>query len=379
MRKMKGLFGIAAAIIAVFLLNVKAYAVNTDEYYKDGLKASGAYELSEYLEDETLEYLEKLGLEEMEYEKMLSVSPTAVFELIGDIFKGKLNEPLKAVMKSIAVVILSSVCASFVQSDEKHAAVLNIVCSCFVVIGIFSSAYSCISAGVGAIGSCAAFEKALIPVLAGIVTASGNPTLALSVQGSAFAGAQAIEALSGNIVLPLVGFVGALGIVGALAPSVKLGAISELIKKTSTTSLAGTAGLFTGFLTMKSVVAGSADHVATRGIRLAAGTFIPVIGSALGEAYSSVVSSLSLVRNIIGIYAIIAFFLISIPVVLELFLWTASMRVASAFSDLLGGGGFSEIFKSIGYMFSMVNVLLILSAAVFIISTGIVITVKAGA
>ena len=364
---MKKLIGITAAVIAVFLLNIKAYAVNTDAY-KDGLDASGANELSDYLEEEAFDYLKKLGLEEIEYEKLLSVSPSAIFELIGDILKGKLTEPLKAVMKSVAVVILSSVCSSFAGQDEKQKTVLNIVCGSFVVISVFSSAFTCIKAGVGAIGSCAVFEKALIPVLAGVVTASGNPSLAFSVQGSAFAAAQAIEAMSDNIILPLSGMVGALGFVGALTPSVKLGAISELIKKTSTTVLGGAAGLFTGFLTMKSIVAGSADRVASRGIRL--------VGSALGEAYSSVMSSLSLVKNLIGVYAVIAFFAICIPAVIELFLWTAAMRVSSAFSDLLGGGMFSEIFKSAGCVFSMINILLIFSAVVFVITTGIVITVK---
>ncbi len=376
---MKKLAGITVVIIIFLFFNIKAYAVNTDEYFKDGLESSGAYELSEFLDDETLDYLEKLGLDEIEYEKLLSVSPQSVFELMGGILKGKLTQPLKTVMKCIATVILAGVCTSFAGQDEKMKTVLDTVCASFAVISIFSSGYTSISAGASAIGSCAAFEKALIPVLAGVVTASGNPSLAFSVQGSAFVAAQAIEALANNIILPLSAVTGALGIVGALAPSVKLGAVAELIKKTSTTVLGGAAGLFTGFLAMKSIVAGSADRVASRGIRLAAGTFIPVVGGALGEAYSSVMSSLSLVKNLIGVYAIIAFFAICIPVIAELFLWNAAMRTCSVFSDLLGTGSFSEIFKSAGYIFSMINVLLILSAVVFIITTGIVITVRTGA
>lgn len=376
---MKKLAGITFVIIIFLFFNIKAYAVNTDEYVKDGLESSGAYELSEFLDDETLDYLEKLGLDEIEYEKLLSVSPQSVFELIADIFKGKLTQPLKTVMKCVATVILAGVCTSFAGQDEKMKTVLNTVCASFAVISIFSSGYTSISAGASAIGSCAAFEKALIPVLAGVVTASGNPTLAFSVQGTAFVAAQAIEALANNIILPLSAVTGALGIIGGIAPSVNLGAVAELIKKTSTTVLGGAAGLFTGFLAMKSIVAGSADRVASRGIRLAAGTFIPVVGSALGEAYSSVMSSLSLVKNLIGVYAIIAFFVICIPVIAELFLWNAAMRMCSVFSDLLGTGSFSEIFKSAGYVFSMVNVLMIFSSVVFIITTGIVITVRAGA
>lgn len=376
---MKKLAGITAVIIIFLIFNIRAYAVNTDGYLKDGLEASGIYELTEYLNGETLDYLEKLGLEEIEYEKLLSVSPQSVFELLTGILKGKLAQPFKTVMKCLATVILAGVCTSFAGQDEKMKGVLNTVCASFTVISIFSSGYVSVSAGASAIGSCAAFEKALIPVLAGVVTASGNPTLAFSVQGTAFVAAQAIEALASNIILPLSAVTGALGIIGAISPSVNLGAVAELIKKTSTTVIGGASGLFTGFLAMKSVVAGSADRVASRGIRLAAGTFIPVVGSALGEAYSSVMSSLSLVKNIVGVYAIIAFFIICIPVIAELFLWNAAMKTCSAFSDLLGTDSFSKIFKSAGYVFSMVNVLLVFSAVVFIVTTGIVITVRAGA
>lgn len=376
MKKIKRIIGIAAAIAVVLLINIKVYAVNTDDYFEKGLEASGANELSEFLDDETKEYLEKLGFDEIEYEKIISSDPKAVFELMADILKGKLNEPVKAVTKAISIIILGSVCSCFIPSDGKQQQILNVVCGSFLTVGILSSAYTCLKAGAGALGTCAAFEKALIPVLAGVVTASGNPALAFSVQGTAFAAAQVIESISENIILPLSGAVGALGIMGAMMPSVKLGAIAELIKKTSTTVLASAAGLFTGFLTMKSIVAGSADRLASRGVRLAAGTFIPVIGGALGEAYSSVMGSLALIRSAVGAYAIAAFFIICIPVVAELSLWSVSMRVASTFSDLLGGGMCSEILKSVGYMFSTVNILLILGAVVFIITAGIVLTVK---
>lgn len=376
MRKLKGIIMLSVILATLFLFSIKACAVNTDDYFKKGIEASGAGELADYLDKETREYLEKLGFEETEYEKILSADPKAVFELITDILKGKLNEPLKGAVKAVSVIILGSVCGCFVQQDEKQKQILNIVCGSFLIISVFSSAFVCIRAGAGALGTCAAFEKALIPVLAGIVTASGNPALAFSVQGTAFAAAQIIESLSENIILPLTGAVGALGMIGAMVPSVNLGAIAELIKKTSTTVLASAASLFTGFLTMKSVVAGAADRLATRGIRLAAGTFIPVIGSALGEAYSSVMGSLSLVRSAVGVYAIAAFALICIPAAAELSLWSLSMRAASAFSDLLGGGICSDILKSAGYMFSTVNILLILGAVVFIITAGILITVK---
>ncbi len=376
MKKFKRIIIFALVFISIFLLDIKAFAVNTDDYFKKGIESIGAKELSDYLDRETQEYLKKLGFEDMEYEKILSAEPKSVLELIEDILKGKLTEPLKASAKAVSVIVLGSVCTCFVQQDEKFRQIINAVCGSFLVITVFSSAFVCIRAGVSALGTCAAFSKALIPVLAGVVTASGNPALAFSVQGTAFASAQIIESLSENIILPLTGAVGALGVMGSMVNSVNLGAIAEIIKKTSTTVLGSAAGLFTGFLTMKSVVAGAADHLASRGIKLAAGTFIPVIGGALGEAYSSVMGSLSLIRSAVGVYAIAAFGLICLPAVTELSLWNLSMKIASVFSELLGGGICSGILKSLCYMFSTVNILLVFGVVVFIITAGILITIK---
>ena len=59
-------------IIILFLINVTAYA-NVDEYQKDWLEASGANELSEYLTDDTRNYLKKLGCEDVEFEKIFDI------------------------------------------------------------------------------------------------------------------------------------------------------------------------------------------------------------------------------------------------------------------------------------------------------------------
>ncbi len=367
---------LAAVLVAFFA--PKASASNIDEYYKDRLEASGAEELSDYLSDETRGYLAKLGCEEIEFEKILDVSPSALIEFIWDLISGEAAQPLKGMLKSMGAVLLVSVCSGFFPDDEKSKSVLNMICGCFIVIAIISPALQSIKAAAAAIEACAVFEKALIPVLAAGVTVSGNPTMAFSVQGAAFTAAEFIESLAKNFVLPLVGISGALSVTGAMLPTLRLSAISEIIRKTMITVLTSAAGLFTGFLALKSLLSASADSLAVKGVKLASSTFVPVIGGAIGEAYTSVVGSLSLLRSTVGIYAIIAFFAIGIPIVINLALWVLSMRVACAVSDLLDCRVCSEILKSIAFVFSMVNTLLLLCMAVFIISAGLVVLIKAG-
>ena len=59
-------------------------------------------------------------------------------------------------------------------------------------------------------------------------------------------------------------------------------------------------------------LASSADGMIVKGVKMAA-SFVPVVGGALGEAYTSVAASISLLKSTVGIYAIIALALTCIP------------------------------------------------------------------
>lgn len=375
---MKEFKRITAALFLLLTLTLPSYAVNIDEYYEDGLEASGAAELSEYLSEEASEYLEKLGCEDIELERILDLSSEDVFGLVTDIVKDGLKAPLRGFMTASGTVLLVSICSGFLPDDEKSRIVMNLICGCILVTGVFIPAADVIRASAAAVQACSVFEKALIPVLAGVVTACGNPTLALTYKGSAFAAAEFIAAFSRNFAMPLVGISGALGITGAMMPTLRLSAISETIRKTMTTALASAATLFTGFLGLKSVLSASADGLITKGVKLASGAFIPVVGGAIGEAYSSVLGSLGLLKNTVGIYAVTAFFVICIPVIINLALWAVAMRAACALSDLLDGRVCSEILKNTAGIFSMMNTLIILCMVVFVISTGLIVAIKTG-
>ena len=368
---------IIASLFLMLFFSVNTYGANVDDYYEDVLEESGAKELADYLSDETEGYLDKLGCGDMNFEKILEVSPESVFALLTDIVKNGCKQPLKAALTATGTVLLVSVSSAFLPDDEKSRAVINIISGCTVVLGIFSSASESVRSAVTATESCAAFEKLLIPVLAAVLTVGGNPVTAVSFKGAAFAAAEFVQAFAKNFALPLTGVSAALSITGAMLPTIKLNAVGDMLRKTMTATLACASGLFTGFISLKGILASSADALAVKGVRMAA-SFVPVVGGALGEAYTSVAASISLVKSTVGIYAIIALVMICLPVAVNLFLWVIAMRIAYTVSDLLDCRICSEILKSISFVFSTVNALLLLCVAVFIISTGLVISIGGG-
>lgn len=373
----KKLISVFTFVLIFFVPSFSAYSYNIDEYAENGLEASGANELAEYLSAETKEYLKKLGCGDIDFVSLLDISPESVFELISEILKSGIKEPFKAFLKSTGIVLLISVCSGFFPDDEKSKTVLNIICGCITVIGVFLPAMNTIKAAASSIGVCAAFEKALIPVLAGVLTAGGKPSLALTFKGASFAAAEFVEYFASKFFIPAIGISGALGITGAMLPTLRLSAVSEVVRKTVTTSLGCVSGLFSGMLALKSVLSSSADALIIRGVKTAA-SFVPVVGGSLGEAYNSVSASISLLKGTIGIYAIVALLLTVVPVVINLALWILAMRLACTVSELLDCGICSDILKNTASVFSLTNSVLLLCTAVFIISSGLVVAIKAG-
>ncbi len=368
----------ATAFIFFLVFLVPSFAANIDEYYERQLEESGARELESFLDEETKEYLKRIGFSDMDFSEIMDASPKAVLSLLAEITQGCIKAPLAGAMKAVAAVILISVCSGFFPNDERSRAVMNIISGCFLFVCMFSDGFSTVKAGVSCIAACAVFEKALIPVLAAILTVSGNPAAAVSVQGTAFVAAQAVTAVAENFALALVGITAALGAAGSMLPTLRLSAVGELLSKTTSKVLGICATLFSGFLSIKCVIAGSADSLTAKGVRLAASTFVPVVGGALSEAYSSITGSLALMKNAVGVYGLAAMFFIAVPSAVQLALWTFAMRAAELAAQLLGCTRQAEMLKSIGYVFSMTNTLLIFCTAVLLVSVGAVLVIKNG-
>lgn len=374
--KMKRIL-IAAAFLVLLL--AFAFPCGASDAYSAALEESGADSLRGMLAEETLGYLDKIGYGDIDFYSIIDTKPTAIIDIVISVLSGKLPGILKICARLLAVIIITAAAEGFCPPDDRSRLIFSLISGCVLILTVFAPAYSVISAGVSAIGVCAGFEKALIPVMAGVLTACGNPALALSYQSFVFAAAQGITALVNEGVVPIIGMCGITGMLASISPVLKLSAVSDFLRKSVITVLTAAAAMFSGILALKGVLASSADSLASKGIKLAVSSFVPVLGSALSEAYSSVVGSLALIKNALGAFAVAAVALTLLPIIIELLLWVLSLRAAGMCAELLGLEASAGICRSAGTTLSLTAVLLVYCAAVFFVSSGLVIALKGGA
>lgn len=298
--------------------------------------------------------------------------------MFADIARGSFKKPIKDMIIIAGVVVLVGLIKG-TAAAENFSEPLNIVIGCAVAITVFASSAGVISQGMSAVETTSDFMLALIPVLVGIITAAGNPTLALTYGSFAMAAAQAAAQTAGNIIMPLCGAFSAFGVSASLSPELKLIKLADMIKKLTIGVLSFVAAAFSAVLGLKSLLAGSADTLASKGIKLALSSAVPIVGGALSDAYSSIIGSVSLLKSTVGVFGVIAVVMIDLPVVLQLTARIILLKLLGVLSSSMGDDTTGEVLDTLSSALTVINAAVIFTAALFIISTGIVISVKAGA
>lgn len=373
-------FCLACCLLALLTVSAGAAAASDgaetdfEGLYEAQYEAAGVDALVDILDEETLQYLKTLGIDGADFETLSAVSPSVVLTLIMGFVQKGIREPLRALGRVAAVMAFSAVCGAFVTEENER--LLFAVSGGTAVLCLFSSLYETMKAATACIGAAAAFEKLLIPVLAGILTASGNPASALGFGTIAFAAAQGMAALSQTAVLPLCSASLALVAAGALCPALKLGTVGEQIMQLTRKLFGFGAALFSGLLGLKEMMAKPADSLLNKGIRLAAGSFLPVVGNAVSEAYGTVVGSFSLLAATVGGFGIAAVAVICLPVITELLVWFFVLKGAETAAGVMGLSAQSALYKSFAAAVSLLNILVVYTVLIFVISSGIVLITK---
>ncbi|MDR1464776.1 MAG: stage III sporulation protein AE [Oscillospiraceae bacterium] len=377
------LLAAALALGLTLLLGMAAAALEEDpsegqalpDSYGQQLEASGAEALYRALPEDTQDALAQAGLDQMDLYGILNTSPQDIITILLHMLQGGSGAALRSGALAAGLMIMISAAGSLLPDDEKLLRAVEVTGSMLALMVMLPGLTELMKAAGAAVRAGCDFSLLLIPILAGIITATGNPTLALSYHSMAFAAAQGLSQLADGVIVPCTGIVLGLSLVDTATPDTKLSSLAELIKKAVIGTFAVLAGLFSALLSIKSLIANTADAMTVRGVKVLVGS-VPVVGSALSEACGAILSSISLVKGAVGGFALLAAALLYAPVLLQLLLWSFLLKLLAAASGLMKLDTTQSMFQSVGYAVSILGACVIFNAALLILSTGLVLSIK---
>ena len=169
----------------------------------------------------------------------------------------------------------------------------------------------------------------MLPVMGTLYVLGGNLTQATVGEGLMLVFLNVAEYLCADVTPAVCGICLSLSLLSALGLRYRMEAIGGWVRKAYTGFLGAITFLLSALLGCQSVLSARADSLRMKGIKYAVGNLLPVAGSAVSGSLGSVAAGVDLLRSICGVCGVLLLGLLLLPVLVELLLFRAVIRLAS--------------------------------------------------
>lgn len=379
---MKKVFFIVLVILNIISTKTVTAENNTfdEKIYKEQYDNSGAEKLFDELPNEVKNSLGNIDINGANFNEIMNINPESIFENILDTAKKKLPGPLKSISMILAVILLNAIFTSFKISlgEKSLSAVLDIVSTLCICMIIVTPIVNFIGRAASIIKGATTFLFGYIPIMVGIMVASGQAFSAVAFNSLMVALGDIVTQLSSSFLLPLLNIFLSTSIVCAISSRPNFAGLCDLFSKIIKWILGFTMTIFSGILTTKSLVGATVDSANSKTMKFVLSSFVPIVGSALGDAFLTVQGCVKILKSGVGAFFIIAIGFIFLPVIIECIIWNFAVNVCTIVSDIFELSNVSTLLKNVGKVVSTLMAMIICLVTILIISTVVVLNIGGG-
>ncbi len=352
----KALTVLAVLCAAVFLLSVRAEAVDVEAAQREALDIGS---VEDGAPSDAAGLLEGIDVENALTEgtswpkRLAAAAAEAAKTVFSDAAQGAAGMLAAAALCSAA----KAVCGDSEGLD--YIAMTGVTAVAAISAGRINAL-----AGLGAsvIGDMSAFSKLLMPVLAAASAASGSVSGAAAKYAVCALFTDILLTAAEKLVTPLIYAYIALSVASAALGEGALDGAARLIKWITGVATTLLATAFSLYLTVTSILTNSADAAAARLTKTAVSTVLPVVGGVVSDAAAAVAGSMAALRNAVGAFGIMAASAMCLLPFLKLTAHYVIYKAAAALVSCMAQERISKAASAIGSAFGMLLGLAAVSA-----------------
>lgn len=367
---MKKLIYITAIILLCF---VSASSISAVENIENDLSEK----LFTALDGEVVDILEEFGITSIDTENIYNISFKSIVDYYKDTLKGYLKSSLTLFSKVFALIIIGGA-TSMIISEKRYGEILSVLLVPIVTLILVDEINLAVSSALSLLRLNGNIMTAFVPIYAVAIAVAGNPATALTYNTLVLGFAEIASAVINLGLVDIIGCFLCVCIGFSVNKSINFTRFISSVNRFVTFVLGLGSSLFASMLSVKGIFSVAADSVASKGIRFAIGSLIPVIGSSISDAYSTLLGSFGILKNSVAIIGISALVIMNFPVVTEIVIFNISLNILSFISEMLDCFELSNILKAFACGIKVIGLLLVFEIFVLIISTAIMLTLKGG-
>ncbi len=242
------------------------------------------------------------------------------FDGVADYLRGMVKDTLKAPLrlfaKLCAVLIIAAIAHGFYDSDE-----VSMLSDTVVTLALFTlccgSMFDLLADFTKAIEDSRIYLSAFIPVFASVLISCGQTSGATVYNGIFFSACMMFSSVLCSVGVPVIRIYLALNAVTCAGGIIDASGIVTSVEKWIKWILTFTATAFAALLGMQTALAQSTDDVLLKAGKFIIGSSVPVIGRAVSDAMSSVLSGMKLLKGTVGFAAIAVICALFIPLIIK--------------------------------------------------------------
>ena len=218
--------------------------------------------------------------------------------------------------------------------------------------------------------------EAVFPILFTLMTALGASGSIAIYQPAVAVLAFSVTELVSAIALPMLIITIVFSVVGNLSSATKLGGMAKFFVSAAKWILYTSFFLFLTFLSVQGITAAVYDNISVRTAKFALSKYVPVIGGYLSEGFNVILAGTVLIKNAVGLTAVIIMFVSVVPVLLKVIVVSLSLKLAGAVTEPFEGGKICGLLNSVS---SSVNLLVaVILGMVFLYFVFLILIIASG-
>jgi len=297
-----------------------------------------------------------------------------IFNIVARLLGGLISVVVKNFIPVIAFIILSSVIGVLKNlngNDGKNnfSEILNFVLILCLASAVFYNVRDCFYTAKQFLEDIHVYMMTMIPVMASLSTLSGNIAAAAANSTGLYVVLNVIEAMSNSIILPVLQICFALSFAKQLTAStdtVNLSGISSYMRSVLNWIFIFIMTILTAVLTFQNILASSADTVTARTAKFAVTSFVPVVGSMIGDVSRTIMGSIGVVKSVTGIFGVLVIIITLLPPLITVVLNKLMLKISGAFALILGMDKEADFLKEMGSLLDITVAVMVSVAVVFI-------------
>lgn len=250
-----------------------------------------------------------------------------------DKLQPNLAEAARVCLSLIICVLLPSILKCFTGMSKKTVDLATVLC---ISVQLMQSTNSLIHLGVRTIDEISNYGKLLIPVMTSALAAQGGLTTSAALYtGTAFFNTVLSAAITKWIIPMLYVFLVLCICYRAIGEDI-LKNLKEFMKWLITWSIKILLYLFTGYLGITGVISGTTDAAALKAAKITITGAVPIVGNIISDASESILVSMGVVKNSVGMYGLFVVLAIWIEPFLKIGIQYLLLKITTAVCGTFG-------------------------------------------